>query len=535
VFRFRKSAGVSVGFRVHRLIRKGNTFRDLADWEEALRYYQAALQLHPDLVHIQIQMGHALYELGRKREAANAYILAFAAKPESSENFVFAERFLNCADEDKISIFREALQGRAVNFDEKWIIDSIISNKKYIFDITDLLQYYGHSRIPSGIQRVVGETAYSAVKMHPDLFGVCSYSSTFHRFSGIPNDLFVDIFNKSKDTESVSDENWNELLNNLTTYIGLSYSYRFMKGANLISLGANWSSPYHSKAVINAKELFSINYSVMIHDLIPVLQSKFCAEGHVKDFKRWLSEIGNIADNVISNSICTYRDYLSYIIELNGSMPMNVSGVVHVNALNLNDMLAVRSGLPDFLGDADEFVLFVSSIDPRKGHIYALDAWIDLYRKHGDNLPNLVCVGNISARSETFYKKLSDNPSIAKKIIVARGISDYLLHLAYENCLFTIYPSIYEGWGLPVTESMAHGKVPVVADNSSLLEAAEGMGLMFKTGSSRELAKAIESLLNINFRKSLERNIRKNFRQKSWGVVVEDILETIEETAHTRI
>lgn len=47
---------------------------------------------------------------------------------------------------------------------------------------------------------------------------------------------------------------------------------------------------------------------------------------------------------------------------------------------------------------------------------------------------------------------------------------------------FTIYPTFYEGWGLPVTESLRYGKVPVTSDSSSLPQAGGGFSVQFETG-----------------------------------------------------
>src|SRR3546814_3450030 len=59
----------------------------------------------------------------------------------------------------------------------------------------------------------------------------------------------------------------------------------------------------------------------------------------------------------------------------------------------------------------------------------------------------------------------------------------------------TVYPSHYEGWGLPVTEALAHGQIPVIADNSSLPEAGNGFALTFRSGSVASFVAALEKMV----------------------------------------
>ena len=77
---------------------------------------------------------------------------------------------------------------------------------------------------------------------------------------------------------------------------------------------------------------------------------------------------------------------------------------------------------------------------------------------------------------------------LRKKVHLLQDVSDAQLASFYEGCLFTIYNSFYEGWGLPVTESFAFGKIVVTPSHSSLIEAGRGGAVFFEPG-GEELAK----------------------------------------------
>src|SRR3546814_14180695 len=81
----------------------------------------------------------------------------------------------------------------------------------------------------------------------------------------------------------------------------------------------------------------------------------------------------------------------------------------------------------------------------------------------------------------------------------------------------TVYPSHYEGWGLPVTEALAHGQIPVIADNSSLPEAGNGFALTFRSGSVASFVEALEKMVfDRGWKAAREREIKADFKPRSW-------------------
>jgi hypothetical protein len=96
-----------------------------------------------------------------------------------------------------------------------------------------------------------------------------------------------------------------------------------------------------------------------------------------------------------------------------------------------------------------------------------------------------------------------------KLSVLSSSVDDRELARFYAHSEFTIYPSNYEGWGLPVSESLAFGKVPVVARNSSLSEAGGDLAVYFETGNVESLVSKIEiNLLDHLRRQELEDRIR---------------------------
>jgi glycosyltransferase involved in cell wall biosynthesis len=67
--------------------------------------------------------------------------------------------------------------------------------------------------------------------------------------------------------------------------------------------------------------------------------------------------------------------------------------------------------------------------------------------------------------------------NLSGKIILKSDVSDEELDALYDKCMFTIYPSLYEGWGLPISESLGKGKLCVCSNTSSMPEAGREFAL----------------------------------------------------------
>jgi glycosyltransferase involved in cell wall biosynthesis len=120
------------------------------------------------------------------------------------------------------------------------------------------------------------------------------------------------------------------------------------------------------------------------------------------------------------------------------------------------------------------FVLYVSSVATRKNHEFIADVWSRLADELGSALPRLLFVGRAAADQKDALERLCRNPRLEDHLIHIAGSSDAQLAWLYQQCLFTVFPSLYEGWGLPVAESLAFGKVCVASNASSIPEAAGG-------------------------------------------------------------
>jgi glycosyltransferase involved in cell wall biosynthesis len=95
-----------------------------------------------------------------------------------------------------------------------------------------------------------------------------------------------------------------------------------------------------------------------------------------------------------------------------------------------------------------------------------LQAWLLACDKNIE-IPNLIIVGRKGWMFDHIYTLYHSSGFLKEKIIFLENVTDNALNDLYANCLFTVFPSHTEGWGLGATESLNHGKVCIVSSYAS--------------------------------------------------------------------
>lgn len=157
------------------------------------------------------------------------------------------------------------------------------------------------------------------------------------------------------------------------------------------------------------------------------------------------------------------------------------------------------------------YLLFVSTIEPRKNIITLVKAFSYLKEKYKIE-HNLVLIGKKGWRYGAIFEAIA-NSVYNKNIHHLDYLSDELLALFYQLAEVFVYPSHYEGFGLPVLEAMNLGTPVVCSNTSSLPEIVGNAGLQINPDNPLELAEAIEQVINNS---QLQQDLRtKGYQQAS--------------------
>ena len=174
------------------------------------------------------------------------------------------------------------------------------------------------------------------------------------------------------------------------------------------------------------------------------------------------------------------------------------------------------------LGVGDDFLLFVGTVEPRK-NLSTLVRALEQVVRSTELRPMLVVAGQMGWKPDQFTSQLR-NSAVRDLVHLTGYVSEDDLRALYSSCRLFIYPSIYEGFGLPPLEAMACG-APVIASRVPSVAEANGVRLI-DPHDVDDLARSIVELLTDNSaRQSLSAAGLKHASNFSWGRTAKTTLE----------
>ena len=162
------------------------------------------------------------------------------------------------------------------------------------------------------------------------------------------------------------------------------------------------------------------------------------------------------------------------------------------------------------------FVLTVGDLQPRKNHLGLLHAFESVLREHPQLPHRMVFVGKETWYSKDLHRAVRQS-GIAERVYFTGFVEDADLAHFYAACDLFVFPSFYEGFGLPILEAMACGRAVVCSSVTAMPEVADGAAILFDPHSTAEMARAISDvLLDSELRARLERLGSQRAAQFSW-------------------
>lgn len=247
---------------------------------------------------------------------------------------------------------------------------------------------------------------------------------------------------------------------------------------------------------ITAMAEFSGNRTCVIgYDLVPLTTAETIGEGMGAAFGRNLSAVAQM-DRVAAISVAAATEYHGWRRMLQGagidgpevhavSLPTEAADVTDEELAEARATL-VTGGLP--------LVVVVGSHEPRKNHLAALTAAEQLWGSGREF--SLVFIGGNAWDSEQFVEDLARLQAHGRPVTAISTVTDGLLWAAYRLAAITVFPSLNEGFGLPVAESLAVGTPVVTSSFGSMQEIARfGGALLVDPRDDNAIAVAMESAL----------------------------------------
>ncbi len=313
-------------------------------------------------------------------------------------------------------------------------------------------------------------------------------------------------------------------------------------GDRLVVLGATW-------AIDGIDECFEglakrgVEISQLIHDLIPIITPEHIAGDFSQEFYRWLTSAAGYCTSFFANSKNTAKDLQAFMDEVGVQKPIEtvplaqeftISEPPHIRKTKGPDgpykarvdrALGLRREILNL--SKTPFVLVVGTMESRKNIWRLALAWQRMTQEEGIDVPKLVFAGKPGWYNDDFNQLNHFTGNLGGWIQFADRPTDGELAFLYETCVFTAMVSFYEGWGLPIGESLHFGKTAVVANNSSMPEVGADMVEYCDAQSLDSIHAACRRLIaNPSHRQALEAKIAAT-RLRTWDDVTQDFVKLL--------
>lgn len=238
----------------------------------------------------------------------------------------------------------------------------------------------------------------------------------------------------------------------------------FAKGDTVVVLGAAWNSVQLIDRLAEQKQQHDLRIFIHLNDILPIYQPHLFAKELTKLFSPYVLKALSISDMVSVISDATKKDIIRYCKAIKLKIP-------EITVIRLGEDIAIKTPKRPNAYIEKDFILCVGTFEIRKNYFLIYQA-VKLAELENVELPQIVIAGRRGWLTEDLHYVITHDPSTDEKINLLERVSDANLSWLYENCMFTVFPSVAEGWGLPIAESLQHGKFCLSSKTSSMPEVA---------------------------------------------------------------
>lgn len=251
----------------------------------------------------------------------------------------------------------------------------------------------------------------------------------------------------------------------------LSRIYRISLSQRITSQVDIYHSMYAQVPNIIRKK--TISRILTIYDIIPFLHPDYFEEGFVDQFRPIVESIDCDRDCIITISECSKNDicnHFSISPERVFVTPLAASPKLYFkeNDKKTIDRVRSRYHIP-----SGRYFLTLATVEKRKNLITSIKSFKRVIRECNENDLYFVLVGTRGWKIDDIYQELDKDNELRKRVIFTGFVPDQYLSALYSGAEAFLFPSLYEGFGLPPLEAMQCG-VPVITSNTSSLPEVVG-------------------------------------------------------------
>ena len=232
--------------------------------------------------------------------------------------------------------------------------------------------------------------------------------------------------------------------------------------------------------------------ATVVYDLIPITHPEFVGLKRKEGFLQYVHNVATKSDLIVAISETVRNQVAEFLPTICGDEPY----CSDVRAFELGAELSstkghVRNAVQELFNPEQEKTpyLMVATFDPRKNHRFLISAFDLLWKKRPDL--KLCLVGRIGWLCEELLIELEKHPRRDKDLFVFHDLSDAELQYCYSSSRGVIFPSIVEGFGLPIVEALWHGQKTFASDTPIHREVGRNDCSYFNLDSPQSLVDSI--------------------------------------------
>lgn len=295
-------------------------------------------------------------------------------------------------------------------------------------------------------------------------------------------------------------------------------------GDMLFIPGAGFVHTEYPEFIARLRARQGLRVALLIYDIIPVRRPEFVGVAFSESFGDWLDGMLPLCDRIMAISQSAAGEATAHaaargIALRDAILPIPIG-------TGFSAPPAPPATNPD-LPAPGSYALFVSTVEPRKNHQLLFRVWRRLIETMpAGAVPTLVFAGKQGPLGEDMMQQLRGTGFLGGQIRMIDQPSDGDLTALYRGCLFTVFPSFYEGWGLPVSESLAFGKPCIISNATSLPEAGGNLARYFDPEDVPGATALIRAVLeDRDGLAAWTRRVETEFRPVSWQESARVVME----------
>jgi glycosyltransferase involved in cell wall biosynthesis len=309
------------------------------------------------------------------------------------------------------------------------------------------------------------------------------------------------------------------------TVVGPAHAFR--QDDILVLTGAEWGQ-LDPALYRSLKVQHGIRIAVFCHDILPALYPDFFQPPLTAAFIAYIRVVLPLADLVMFHARTNEQDVRRYC-ESEG-LVLSKTSIVPMGADFARTLPQRQGPLPDGL-EPQRYALFVSTIEPRKQHRLLFSVWKRLL---AEGVPQasrfkLVFVGRRGWLVDDLLAEIDEHPSAGDSLLLFSNVPDETLAELYTQCAFCLFPSLYEGYGLPIIEAFGYGKAVLASTGGAVPEVVGGLSPCLDPRDEDSWYMALKLWIEQPEQpRHYEELIRDHFRPTTWNDAARAFFETID-------